>query len=243
MRKMLLVPAHQFPFRDSNVEKALELDREMENILQRKDIPEYDKAQKYSQALHKYLTLRNEVISSGPSATTTASQTDTRPIGVKAVQTDIQPTEELQTDTRPAGSRPSPGVNAPGVTTGIDLSSISAAHRPKARQLLNYISRSKSLTWDPQQRLKVDGKVIKGTDITALVREAVESSPSRTKPSNIKLFIKALADADIPQDVIGKQTYRNYYKYHLNSASPRRTRGSGKENKAPIVGDWAGFDP
>lgn len=245
MRKMLLVPAHQYPFKDSNVDRAEKLDDEMQYILRRTDVSEYDKAQLYSQVLHKYLTLREQLIGKPtPSATTTADANSNKPKPDLGANSDANSPKLITIQKHPESSA--------SEVRDDDLNKIKKTKR--GRQLVQLIKNSRTLAWDPDHQLVVRGKTLKGTDVGALIKEAMDSSsPSAKKPSkHYQTFMRALEDEHGPTQLIGDLKYRQYLKgqksrsptvahaHGKENGSPAVTRARGKENIPPTT--WHGFD-
>ena len=157
---------------------ASHLLKDMNQILQKTDLSEAEKAQKYGETLFK---LQNSL-----------EQTK-KPPSVLSSTNSPQTTSTDQTKT---------------VSVALHdqiLQSVLKTMQRKAELLLGMIKNNNNLTWDEQGVVSYKGKRIHGSNIIDLINDAIRQTKG-VEPRGWKTFSKALHESNIPQEVIGNSS-------------------------------------
>ena len=189
--KMYLVPSQQLeqlkgPTPKENIRSAAisSLDTEMQGILNRSDLTEYEKAKRYDSLLQKYLTHIRQ------------KETEKEKLSLFLPQTP-QNTEE-----------------APVVSDNVYqevLDNLPARYKNHARLLLNKMKQNKDVSaWDVKGTFVYKGDAISGTNMMDLVKGVTQTHALTTKrlPKGWDVFMRALAELNVPTSVVGNPANR-----------------------------------
>ena len=157
---------------------ASHLLKDMNQILQKTDLSEAEKAQKYGETLFK---LQN-----------TLAKTKKPPSMLSSTDSP-QTTNKDQTKTASVALHDQ------------ILQSLPKTMQRKAELLLGMIKNNNNLTWDEQGVVSYKGKRIHGSNIIDLINDAIRQTKG-VEPRGWKTFSKALHESNIPQEVIGNSS-------------------------------------
>ena len=163
------------------------LDVDMKEILDRRDVSPYDKAQQYNQILQRYLTFYNKSYNKPLSVSVLQDSTSNSEIRPQNVSDEDQTNESSIDDTR---------MKREDV-----LSNFPAKVTKKGDTILDLIQKSKGvLDWNQQGELIKEGNVIPGSHISDLIYDAVQSSSF--EPLGWEQFLDGLAKMNVPERVV-----------------------------------------
>lgn len=97
------------------------------------------------------------------------------------------------------------------------ISAIPKSHRGKAEKLLDHLKKSGRVTWDKNNSLIVDGKLLPNTNLQQLVYDSVAEN-KKSQPVGWREFTKTLNEIGVPESIRGNK---------------RRRREFSKENQPP----------
>lgn len=186
---MYLVPSHQLeelraPIpKEENIRRMAvhTLDADMRSVLERADLTEYEKARRYGVLLQKYLT---------------------------HVRQGEAEKEKLNLFLHP------PEPEAP---TGHDpvfndvIDNVAPRYKANARMLLSKMKQNGEIaSWDERGTFIYKGKVINGSHVLDLVKSITQthSLPVTRRPKGMDVFMKAMAELNVPSTVAGRPSVR-----------------------------------
>lgn len=209
--KMYLVPKHELeqlkgtqpPQENIRTEATRLLDAEMRNILQRPGLGEYDKAKLYATVLQKYLTYVKQGDLDRGKLTLFLPE-----------QTPLEAGYPLETPTNPDA-----------VVQEV-LDNVHTRYRKNAKVLLSKLSQHKDISsWDDQGGFIYKGMLVKGSNMLDLVRRTLQTHAGATKqpPKGWDIFMKAMAELNVPSSVMGNVVNRDHLERLKASASDQET--------------------
>jgi hypothetical protein len=197
---------------------SMTLDKEMQEILSKTNISEYDKALTYMDLLRQYLSaLQN-------SKDTTASVTVTRsnplqpleqpqkpqPPTPKKTTEDARMSPSTKADLRESG--PPPGIEAsPSYTTKRIVNIVPNYSRAKARKLVKILYDDPKFTWDVDGEISINGENIKGSNIKTMVHNASTNPKQTHAPIGVQSVLNYLRGKDsiTSADVITNRNWKS----------------------------------
>ena len=157
---------------------ASHLLKDMNQILQKTDLSETEKAQKYGETLFK---LQN------------------------SLEKTKKPPSMLSSTDSPQTTNTDQTQSASVALHDQILQSVPKTMQRKAELLLGMIKNNNNLTWDEQGVVSYKGKRIHGSNIIDLINDAIRQRKG-VEPRGWKTFSKALHESNIPQEVIGNSS-------------------------------------
>ncbi|GBO00875.1 hypothetical protein AVEN_226935-1 [Araneus ventricosus] len=168
-KKIILVPED----RAEIVDHLSDLDAKMQNILQRKDLPESEKANQYLQVLQKFIKIHHPQ--------------------QKAETTEIQETSITENQ--------EPETVPEDVIAAKILKSTPVRYLNTVKSIMDYLKDHHSiLSWTPEGEIVYKGQRIPRTNIVNLVTDLLRNR--KKSPSGFKEFQAALKEMDIPATYI-----------------------------------------
>ena len=192
---------------------ASHLLKDMNQILQKTDLSEAEKAQKYGESLFK---LQNSL------------EKTKKPSSMLSLNESPQTTKTDQTVSVALHDQ--------------ILQSVPKTMQRKAELLLGMIENNNNLTWDEQGVVSYKGKRIHGSNIIDLINDTIGQRKG-VEPRGWKTFSKALHESNIPQEVIGNTSrWKWMQKSHDTSDgeesdrfTPKSLRKSIRKIKTPYM--------
>jgi hypothetical protein len=187
MRKMILVPEAMLDTitrkdqqqSTAELDQVVRLDREIEQLLSRKDLSLQQKASMYNDIVQQYLHYRKEAREAGAS-------------GVRAAG----PTAVTITPDNIADEDQSSDHNE---IAALADASLPKSYHSKGQRLLTQLRKSGIGNWSPTTHEFIyDGQLIKGTNISDLLYHATVPS-KRAAPAGSAEFLAALRAANVPR--------------------------------------------
>ena len=219
--KMYLVPSHQLeqlrnppPPKEGNIRAATmhSLDTEMKGVLQRRDLTDYEKAKNFEILLQKFL------------AHVKQGETEKSRLSL------FLPQSEAISEESPTSSD--------AIYQEI-IDSMPARYKSHAMMLLNKMKQNKSVSsWDDRGVFVYKGENIKGSHLMDLVKAVTQTNdlPSHRMPKGLDVFMKAMAELNIPSSVVGNLTNRQALEHLKNPTSiaetPRLSQRASKKHQA-----------
>ena len=163
------------------------LDQAMQDVLDRKDVPQEEKLNLYQQILQKYLLYKDKA----------------EPLEVKVVGTPSAPQEPMPA----AATMPVMTPVKDDPKTSIESQIIQSAPknlRQKASALLRRIKQDDNIEWNTKGELVYKGEVVPKSHIHDLVQDVLRKRKNHV-PKGWETFAKALKESNIPQDLVGNQ--------------------------------------
>lgn len=187
VKRLVLVPEHMAEQRKKPLVPPLtaqvnEIDSDMQDIIERQDIPIDAQAKMYDQNLQRYLTFYDKRMN--------------KPLRVNVLQpktTKEQPQEEQQQEEQPE--------TIDEIETDI-MDSVPATMKSRARQLIKKLKGNKDVVgWNEQGQMMFKGRPVPGTNIVDLVNDSLRQRKN-FNPSGWELFSKALGHLNVPEGVV-----------------------------------------
>jgi hypothetical protein len=184
MRKMILVPEAMLDTitrkdqqqSTAELDQVVRLDRQIEQLLSRKDLSLHQKANLYNDIVQQYLHFRNEALDSG------------RGVDAVRVSTVVNP---ATTDTTI--------VDDHDELTSLANAALPKTYRGKGVRLLRHMRDSGVANWSPATHEFIyDGRAISGSNISDLLYHATVPS-KRAPPPGSSQFLLALREANVPR--------------------------------------------
>jgi hypothetical protein len=160
-----------------NLVQTVELQEDMSSVLDRNDISETEKAQKYGETLQKFQLAHKKALH--PTTTTEMSATTTT------------------NETVPESS------NNPTLRERI-LESVPSTTRRKAKLLLQMIERHPQMSYNENGELEYAGKPVPGSNIIDLVNDVLRHRKSFL-PQGWEVFSRGLKEINVPQEFVGNR--------------------------------------
>ena len=182
VKRLVLVPEHMAEQRKKPLVPPLtaqvnEIDSDMQNIIQRQDIPIDAQAKMYDKNLQRYLTFYDKRMN--------------KPLRVNVLQPKI--TEEQPQEEEPE--------TIDEIETDI-MDSVPATMKSRARQLIKKLKGSEDVIgWNKQGQMMFKGRPIPGTNIVDLVNDSLRQRKN-FNPEGWELFSKALGHLNVPEGVV-----------------------------------------
>lgn len=234
--KMFLVPSHQLEqlknpsSGEENIRTAAlsSLDADMRNVLQRRDLTEYEKAKQYSALLQKYLTH----VKQGESEK--GHLTLSLPAAMPAEPTETTTKAHVSSD--------------PDSVYHEVLDSLSVRYKNPAKIVLNKMLQNKSVSsWNEKGAFVYKGETIPGSNMLDLVKgiTQIHALPVARTPKGWDVFLKAMAELNIPSTVVGNPGNRTSLDHLKNPSpmteikhTPKASRRSSKKQRQSSSVPW-----
>ena len=158
------------------------LDQAMQDILDRKNVPQEEKLRLYQDTLQKYLLYKEKV----------------EPLTVKVIG---QPSPETPPVPAPATARTLPEEHTMEAEI---VQSAPKNLRHKASALMRRLKHDDNITWNPKGELVYKGEVMQDTHIHDLVQDVLRKRKNHI-PKGWETFAKALKESNIPKDLVGNE--------------------------------------
>ena len=171
------------------------LDREMQLVLERTDIPNDEKAKLYQQTLQQYRAYSDKrkepvKISIIPSANTSSSD--------NTLHLDSEGQDKLVGST----------TSMDGVENDV-MESVPKSLQKKAKLLLSKMKQHEEVDWNDKGELMFHGKPLTGTHMVDLVNDVLRRRKTFT-PRGWQQFAQVLSVMNVPQDLIGNKDRWNW---------------------------------
>jgi hypothetical protein len=195
---------------------AMDLDKQMQEILSKNDLNEYDKAMLYMQSLNKYLgTIHSQDIPKIHDQTTNQLQ-----------QQQQQPQQHLQPQPLdPQPERKSVDVAEAKVSQPLSINkiieNIPKYSRTRGRKIVSILREDPDFQWDVNGQVTIEGKVIDGSDIRQIILNA-SSNPRRPfSPVGLDSVLHHISKKrNIPVDVITNRNWRKLLNIRDSQQTP-----------------------
>ena len=217
VKKMMLIDPTQYshqPVPDGLGSSISSLDQTIQNILNNKvdGDDEYTKAQRYSQALQRYLTLTDKYRN--------------RPLGKVEITSQDSPTETT------SSIEPAPKDKS-GVRSVLHHTLPTSFHK-KGDALLNHLESLPGVRWDDQLRLIVDDKTVAESNLVDLIDDLVRDRKTAKAPKGWGELARALKRSNVPKALIHNSSRRN----SLIKDIPTLSRGKPTRQKTNRLKNW-----
>jgi hypothetical protein len=191
---------------------AINLDREMQEILSKNDSDEYKKAMLYMQLLNKYLgTLHSQDI---------PKTQHTLQMGPQIPQPLHQP-EHAKTDSPGTLIEPVKDASSSPISVREIVENIPKYARTRARKITSILNEDPNFHWDMKGQIAINGKTIEGSDIRKIVRNA-STNPKQQLISPVGLD-PVLAYVRSKGHIPAKAIINKIWKKELNISETPRT--------------------
>lgn len=195
------------PVPDATSHSLLEMDREMQNALDKNDINLQDKARLYQQVLWRYLK-RFEQYRDKPLGTVTLK----RPLN-----TFPEPAASTTDETVGAATTSPPQPR--GRLEEEVLDSVPKSLKKKAERLLQRLHQHPQLKWNSQGEIEYEGQLVKNSNLVDLVNDVLRKRRN-FEPEGWKTFATALRRVNMPQDLIGHPDRWDFMRSQITTAAP-----------------------
>ena len=182
VKRLVLVPEHMADQRKKPLVPPLtaqvqEIDSDMQDIMQRQDIPIDAQAKMYDQNLQRYLEFYDKRMN--------------KPLRVNVIKPAVPEEEE-----KPQGEQVEEKPDE--IETDI-LESVPATMKSRTRQLIKKLKANKDIIgWNEQGQMVFKGTTIPGTNIVDLVNDSLRQRKN-FNPEGWELFSKALGHLNVPE--------------------------------------------
>ena len=166
------------------------LDKEMQQVLDRTDIPDDEKAKLYQQTLQQYRAY---------------SDKKKEPVKISIVPTTPSTPSAVGIDQVDKGQ--DPPLKDEIVMDGVEqdvLESVPKSLQKKARLLLQKIKQHGAVAWNEKGELTYDGNPLPGTHMVDLVNDVLRRRKTFT-PTGWPQFSQVLSAMNVPQDLVGNK--------------------------------------
>lgn len=214
MKKMMLVPAsdpyaqHMLP---PAVPQLVNLDNEIRQILDLANVPADMKLLNYNQVLRRYMKMRNDLMDVQYPA-----------------QTPQPPEPQAQHEATLSETAAAAAAALPFPDQAI-LKAIPKKNQLGASLLLDFIKRSKTLSWTDKGEMLVNGHLVPNSNLMDLVSD-FSRQRKRIPPAGAAALASALRSQNVPRECIGNDerwrmiektpTRPNIPAFSLGSATP-----------------------
>ena len=184
------------------VHYATNLDKEMQEILTRDNLTEYDKAMLYMQLLNKYLgTIHSRDIPKIQDQNTPAMQQHPAP-----PQQQHQPEPaDIDPPAQPLVVPPSSPVSLKKIVEKVPKYS-----RARARQLASKLKEDPNFHWDSKGEITINGKVLEGSNIKQIISNASTNPRQPFTPVGLDTVLAYIREnRQIPSDIITNKNWQN----------------------------------
>lgn len=197
VRKMVMVPIHvleemnkwkmeqvQKPRLPPNPQITMtsDLQKEMQTTMNRDDLTESEKAQRYGENLYKFQLAHKKALT-------------------EPVKPLISPVSN--SDSSSVSPMPKKKIN------DRIIESVPPAMRRRAKLLLDMLQDHPNLSWDEHGTVIMNEKPLEGTNIIDLVNDTIRQR-KQFEPKGWQTFSKALKDVNVPQDIVGNKKRWNW---------------------------------
>ena len=203
-KKMVLVPEHTLERlqQRQNVNtpplttRLNGLDHDIQDVLKDDKISEDEKVRQYSQALQNYLTYYN--------------QRKDQPINVK-IQPPPVPVKQPDHEEKPQEVQPSGQADQaesdPGTTIEREIIQVlPKTLKDRGKMLMEKIKENPEvMKWDDRGQLVFEGKPLKGSHISDLIKDSLRSTKKLTPPLGYDRFTQGLAKMNAPDHLVGNK--------------------------------------
>ena len=185
VKRLVLVPEHMADQRKKPLVPPLtaqvqEIDSDMQDIMQRQDIPIDAQAKMYDQNLQRYLAFYDKRMN--------------KPLRVNVIKPTVPEEEE-----KPQGEQIEEKPDE--IETDI-LESVPATMKSRTRQLIKKLKANKDIIgWNEQGQMVFKGTTIPGTNIVDLVNDSLRQRKN-FNPEGWELFSKALGHLNVPEGIV-----------------------------------------
>ena len=189
-KKMVLVDPRFLPTSRSDqspITNALsELDEQMHEVLNSRDLTEQNKVERYNQILQKYSVFDKQKQSFSESLRSPTQSHELDPIRETQEET-LQESESNKT------------------SSFTDVTQyIPTTYQKKARLLLQRLAQHPEVSWNERGELVVKNETIRGSNVSDLVNDVMRRRKN-FKPLGWEKFAEVLRESNVPQDLIGHQ--------------------------------------
>lgn len=193
------------------LDAVVRVDREMEKILNNKELPLEQKVAMYNAALREYSAFRQQVHDLAPEHTyITAS------VPSPADSTDASVKQQPSAD--PAF-----------------VSSLPKSYQSKARKVVDYIQKSGRVAWNDRNEMVLDGKPVPNSNISDLVYDTVANNKS-SNPQGWEAFTDVLRDIGVPEHLRANKRRKQEY---AGAKKQKQTATAGELKKLPFADEPA----
>ncbi len=215
------------------------LDKDMQWILKRTDLDEYEKATRYQQILQKYLTFHHQ---------------KQNPLAVKIL------TERSSKQVYDSEDDPTTVSTKDAGTVNDIVNSVPSNMRNKAKQLMHKLLMHKDVfSWNDRGELILNKSVIPHSNLNDLIIDVLRPHGSKFDPIGHEEFVQGFADINVPESLISNSKRRSMvrdFKQMGNAATsmheyiepkqfgkpsiPKKTR-TGLRSQSAKTGAWVKF--
>jgi hypothetical protein len=193
------------------------LDRDMQDVLGRQDMPTDEKVKLYNQVLHRYVTYKDQ------------QETAARaPIQMQIL--DTSPPEQSSS----SSSAPVDGIEQEV------MESVPTKMKKKARLLLTRMKNSPHLRWTDKGELIYKDQVMTNTNVADLVNDALRRR-KHFEPHGWQTFAHALKETNVPQDLVGHRERWQWMQQQQQQQPQEVTKKRKKRVVATRVSRWAPY--
>jgi len=185
--KMVMVPhdaysslmAQQKQLYSPVVNQLANMDQDLQSIISNPGLSSDAKYHQYMQVFGRFQQLKNQQFQHPPSTPAT-----------RVVSTDVQTTDDI------------PIIHLPIEERRL-IETLPKPVRRKGKLLLDHLKdHHKSFQWLQSGELVVDGKPIKGSNITDLVHHITRNRPTAAPPKGIEEFSEILENTNVPKEAL-----------------------------------------
>ena len=151
-----------------------ELDNDMQAVLQRTDLTDREKVQKYNNVLQRYLEYQDH---------------------------HRFPTEQSIQQQPQQQQQPPESIRSPDIEADI-LNTVPKTLRRKAQALLDRIKRNPDMAWNDRGEFVYKDKVYSNSNIVDLINDTIRQRKA-FQPHRWQDFARALRQTNVPQDLVG----------------------------------------
>lgn len=103
--------------------------------------------------------------------------------------------------------------------TSVMLHSIAKTYRPKAKNLVEFMSKTSNIKWTKEGRIVIDDVELPNSNIRDLLNDAVRERKKTSTPNGRAQLSVALRKAGVPQKLIGNKRFWEAGETSLNSTA------------------------
>lgn len=161
------------------VKTAASLDEEINTILKRQDMTDYDKAKLYSEILQKYLTVKEKIFPTAipPTSTSVISE---------SIQESNKSTQGGQ-------------YNDASI-----IQTVPKKYQSRAANMIRFLRQQNNIQWDDKGRVLYKDEIIPESNIIDLINDQMRSRKN-INPVGFQVFSKALKEMNVPTELIGNK--------------------------------------
>lgn len=193
---------------------AMQIDRQMQNILNRNDISEHDKALAYLHSLRNYLEAVQTSPSHGHRIDHPFKQDTSTPV--------IPKPEEISKEDQPQQQQEQQHQqqfrDLPVLTADAILQRVPKYAKTKAKKLLRTFEADPNFKWNDSGEISIGGKVINSSNISDIIHSATSKRKAYQLPRGTEMVLSYLKDRpNVPNTAINNQHWRK----NLGFSSPK----------------------